>query len=232
LVVIGFAASGPVEEAREPIGITLDEGEARMVTIPYKAGTEPSFEIRGGDAAVVDTAIYLAQKEKGLLHVLVTAVAPGETTWAIGPRAYRVQVRASAPRTGGSDADRAAAIKKMEEGELLERESQRDLSNTFHAMTCFRQAAALLRSIEFGTHDDTYRMAGARHEQLARAWAELYARAEGELAIARMNGDAKAIRRALNALIAIAPDPKSPEYQKNTTIANYVYAEKKKEEQP
>jgi hypothetical protein len=231
LVMLGFVASRPVPQAVEVTQVTLEEGESRMVTIAFEQGVSP-LELKTGAPETVEISIFLRQKEEGLLHVLVTGVTAGETTWSVvtdegRTLAYRTQVRPVPPRST-READKTAAMRKIEEGDLLMKELDRELSNPHQAIACYREAAAILGGQPYGKVDPAYQRAATGLEQATRAWRSAYARAEGEFQLAKLNGDTKGVRQALTNLLTIAPEDRSVEFQKNATLLNYVYGGRRK----
>ncbi len=227
LVLLGFVASRPVPAGVESVLLTLQEGESRMATVPFDPGAPP-VELKGGEAEVADTSIFLLQEGEGLLHVLVTGVAAGDTTWAVvtadgRTRAFRTQVRPRPLRPVDGD-----PLRLVEEADALLAEVPRELSNAHKAVERYREACAILGAAPYGKVDPRHRAAAEKLERAEKAWRELVANGESELALAKMNGDGRAIRQALANLLAIAPDERSIEHQKNSTLLNYVYGRKRK----
>jgi len=231
LVMLGFVASRPVPQAVEVTQVTLEEGESRMVTITFEPGVSP-LELKTGAPETVEISLFHRQKEEGLLHVLVTGVTAGETTWSVvtdegRTLSYRTQVRPVPPRSA-READKTAAMRKIEEGDLLMKELDRELSNPHQAIACYREAATILGGQPYGKVDPAYQRAATGLEQATRAWRAAYARAEGEFQLAKLNGDTKGVRQALTNLLTIAPEDRSVEFQKNATLLNYVYGGRRK----
>ncbi|MBI2932741.1 MAG: hypothetical protein HYY16_13925, partial [Planctomycetes bacterium] len=148
LVLLGFIVSVPVAPPpHEMTEIMLEEGESRMVSVPFEP-TAPPLELKAGKPEVIDHTIFPMKDSEGLLFVLVTGVGSGSTNWSVvmadgRVRTFRTQVVAVQPRTPAAD-DRALAVKKIEDGDLFLKEAERELGNPYKAVVSYREACEIL----------------------------------------------------------------------------------------
>ena len=236
LLGIGLVASAkPVTEPEHVTSLALEMGESRMVSISYSKEVAP-VDFNAGDPAVVEVTIFHRQddaKEGAILHVLATAVAPGETRWSVrfdDGRLRTFDTRVAPVKAPASTGTREQALQKISEGDLLEKAQGEDPANLFRAKTRYREACDILRAIPYGTEDAAYEEAHRKLEDASRIWSERYVQVESDLTGARVSNDTVAARKSLKLLMEMAPDERTAEFQKNACLFNYVYVAKRKDQ--
>lgn len=211
--------------------LALEEGESRMISVPYSSEAPP-VKLSTGDAAVAEPSIFLMQEDTPLLHVLVTAVAQGQTEWSVhfaDGQVRRFQVRVRERATATVRGDRNAARAKCEEADRLSRTVAQNAANRYGVVVRYREACDILRGLSCGTADELYTQASTKLKEAKAQWEEELARLQAELTLARMSGNVAGARQILRKLLELAPEERSAEYQKNATLLNYVLAPAKKE---